>query len=224
MNSKILNLCLLALLGIGVMSCSDDDNEVTGTKNATLVLKSSGTGLKSSESINFTEATIHVEEVEFESLEVNDEDFEVDFEGPFEIDLLTGKSQPTIPSAFLLPGKYEEVELELDDDVSPNILVEGTAVIDESTSVDFIFYSNEDIEFEAEAEESGQNYLFEVVEGEDINIVMEFQLNEWFNGVDFSSGAVGNDNVVNISKQENVELYNQIINNIKQSQLIVSTN
>jgi hypothetical protein len=224
MKSKVINLSLLVLLGVGIVSCSDDDNDVSGPKNATLVLKSSATTLKTSESISFTEATIKVEEVEFESLEINDDDFEVDFEGPFAIDLLTGKSQPTIPSSFLLPGKYEEVELELDDDISPNIMIAGAVAVDAETAINFVFSSSEDIEFEAEAEEAGQAYLFEVLEGEDINIVMEFQLNEWFNGVDLASGTVGDDNILTISKQENVTLYNQIINNIKQSKLVVSTN
>ncbi|MBS2213279.1 hypothetical protein KEM09_17830 [Carboxylicivirga mesophila] len=221
MKNKFINLSVLALLALGVIACSDDDSQSPESKNATLLMKSSAVNLKTAYEITFAEATIHVEEVEFESLEIDGDDFDVDFEGPFAIDLLTGNSQPKIPTAYLLPGKYEEVEVELDDDISPNIQVAGSQYIDEENSIDFVFTADEDIDFEAEAEDIGQTYLFEVVEGENINIVMEFKLNEWFKGVEFSSGIANGEGVVVVSKTENEQLYQQIIRNIEQSKLLV---
>ncbi|MBR8537666.1 hypothetical protein KDU71_19000 [Carboxylicivirga sediminis] len=223
MKNNFINLSVLALLTLGVLACSDDDNQSPESKNATLLMKSSAVNLKTAYEITFAEATIHVEEVEFESLEIDGDDFDVDFEGPFAIDLLTGISQPKIPTAYLLPGKYEEVEVELDDDVSPNIQVAGSQYIDDENSIDFVFMADEDIDFEAEAEaeDVGQAYLFEVIEGENINIVMEFKLNEWFKSVEFSSGIANEDGIVVVSKTENEQLYQQIIRNIEQSKLLV---
>ncbi len=223
MNIRIINFSAIFLLAIGLLACSDDDSSLPGNHNASLLMKSGDNRLKSLESITFSEAIIHVDEVEFESLEVDDDDYEIDFDGPFEIDLLTGKSVPEIPTTYLRPGKYEEVEVELDDDVSPNITIVGQAHIDEANVIDFVFRGDEDIDFEAEAEDVEQPYLFEVAEGERIDIVMEFQLDEWFKGVDFTSASTNDDDVVVISKDHNQALYLQIVKNIEDVELVIST-
>ncbi|WP_439183302.1 DUF4382 domain-containing protein [Carboxylicivirga taeanensis] len=223
MNTRIINLSLAAVLGMAAVACSSDENDMPELTNATLELRTADLSLKSAETISFSEAIIQVEEVEFESIEVDDDDIEVDFDGPFTIDLLSGASTPDIPSSFLFPAKYEEVELELNDDVSPNMLISGIVSVDESTTIPFVFKCDEEIEFEAEAEEDGQAYLFEVIEGTAVDIVMEFPLTQWFEGIDFVSGSLNDDNTLVLSKSENGVLYNQVIQNIEQSKLMVST-
>jgi len=58
-----------------VSACSSDDGDSTSpNKNASLTLKAASSLLKSPDNLVFTEAIIHVEEVEFEALEVGDDD------------------------------------------------------------------------------------------------------------------------------------------------------
>ncbi len=219
MNLKYLNYALAIFIALGIVSCSDDDTS-SPTKNASLTLKAGSGQLKTASELTISKAVIHVEEVEFESLEQNDDDFEIDFKGTFKIDLLTGKSTPNIPTSYLQAGKYEEVEVELNEDIDVNLLINGTISSVDNEPINFEFYCNEDFEFEAEGKDTASGYLFEVVEGQDVNIVMEFNIEEWFTGIDITSGTPTN-GVIIISKTSNTELYAQIIKHINQEKLIV---
>ena len=58
-----------------ISACSSDDGDSTSpNKNASLTLKAGSSPLKLADNLVFTEAIIHVEEVEFEALEVGDDD------------------------------------------------------------------------------------------------------------------------------------------------------
>ncbi len=220
-------MSMIALLAINMLSCSEDDKEGNGDKptdNVSLQLKgATSTVAIRTTGITFSEAIIHVEGVEFESKEeVNDYD-EVDFKGPFVIDLLTGVSNPEIPMAGLYPATYDEVEVELidEDDNSgqKSIVVKGTYGADD---IVFEFSTTEDFEFEAEADDDSQAYLFEVIEGKTTNVVMEFQLANWFKGVDFTTGTLNENGKLIISETENKSLYDKIAENIDTVTLIVS--
>jgi len=115
---------------------------------------------------------------------------------------------------------YQDVELELNDDVSPNLIIKGNVMVDASTELPFEFYCDEDFDFEVEAEDVESEYLFEVVEGQHADIVMEFNISAWFNGADITSGEQ-QDGVVVISKTANKQLYDVIKDNIDDSKLVV---
>jgi len=222
MNFKRLNYTFALLIVIGMVSCSDNDTVSPG-KNASLTLKASSNQLKVSHELMITEALIQVESAEFESLEQgDDDDFEIDFKGPFEINLLTGSSTPEIPTAYLVPGKYEEVELELNQNQNPNLIITGTVALAGAAPIEFEFYGYEDLEFESEGENTELGYLFEVKAGDKVDIVMTFDVESWFANVDILSGEQ-KDGVIEISKTSNLALYAQIIQNIDEEKLIVST-
>ena len=110
--------------------------------------------------------------------------------------------------------------MELDEDVEVNLFVNGTLSSAGAEPLTFEFYCKEDFEFEAEGEDTESGYLFEVVEDQTVNIVMEFDVESWFAGVDIASGKTTDGKII-ISKQSNITLYNAIIKNIDEEKLVV---
>ncbi len=118
------------------------------------------------------------------------------------VNLLTGVSEPALPSFVLTPGVYRSVNFGaelLDDGSTPSILLEGTW---NGNNIRVVFISGE--VFEAVAGEltveAGQNYEIQVVLNPD----------DWFSSMtdaDLQNADVGTDGFIEISDSRNSALF-----------------
>ena len=115
---KNLWLPALALLALGT-ACSKDEKSdpVTGYS---LSLKSGPAPGKTQGTVVLNSAYAVLTEVELEDDDSNGDDVEIDIEGEFTFDLLSGTSVPNLPLAGIPAGTYEEIEIKLGDDDNGN--------------------------------------------------------------------------------------------------------
>ena len=144
---------------------------------------------------------------------------EIELEGPFELDLLSG--QISFISIEIPNGVYEELEFKFDESTDANSDLFGKSVLIEGTvkGTPFIFWHN----FEDEVEVDFEDPLFDItVENNANGLVIYFDLSLIFNttsGVDLSQATDGNaDGVIEISPMDedgNNALAQSIRNSIK---------
>jgi hypothetical protein len=164
----------------------------------------------------FNEVLLGVTELEFELLsEENDEEDEddIEFEGMFTVDLINGTSTPDFGLASIAPGIYEEIELEmdpiLDGELSIFVAFEFTNANSEAVTVE---YGNSDaLEFEIENEAG-----FNLEAGVTNQILVMFDLDALFTGVDLNAATADNDGIVRINKTSNADLASAIDSNLDQ--------
>ena len=92
--------------------------------------------------IDITEARLVLEAIDFKSAEDCDNDdeteTEIDFEGPFVVDLLSNMSIPETTNISIPAGNYCRIRLrldELDDDERPNGIDASDSIIDKSVLI-----------------------------------------------------------------------------------------
>lgn len=213
-------ICLLAVILFSI-SCEEEETKPLKNNASVRFIYGSEKSTKTYQDITFNEAFIYLEKVTFNSLELEDEDVDMGFSGNYEVDLLNDVCVPSLPLFGLNSGQYEYLDMVFDDEVSPNVLISGTAVLAADETINFVFYSDIAIDFEYTSDDKELEYLFEVYENDEVDVVVKFQLNDWFYGSDLTSGEKDSENVVIISKDSNVHLYDQIIANAKASSLVV---
>ncbi len=185
--------------------------------------------------VSLDEIEIEKEEVEGVSLteEELEQQNEIEFDGPFFINLLTNESIPEIPSAELLPGIYEEIELEievadalngLDREVPVPELADYSLVLEghytPTSSQPIAFKLTADIDEEIELQADSTQVL-EINADTMNNLIIAFRLRQWFNFIDdgilstasLTDGELILDTAINSSDP----LLSQILENIKQS-------
>lgn len=142
----------------------------------------------------------------------DDDDDEIEFEGHFVVDLINGTSTPDFGIANIIPGVYEEIELEMEP-----ILEGGNTIFvlleylpDGATEPYVIEYTNsEELEVEFERD-SG----FRLDGGTLSQFLVLLDLDELFSGVDFSSADTDDDGTIRINANSNSSLAAKIRANL----------
>jgi hypothetical protein len=182
--------------------------------------------------ITLTEARIVLKEIDLEPLvscqteegttRPESIDVEIDFVGPFVVDLLDNFSIPNIDDIQIPPGRYCEIELNFDklekenlpEGISPDDPIVENALLIQGTRQDgtpFLVRLKEDDRFKLEGTSPSG---FTIAGDRQITqFFVSFDLNTWFTGVDLEA-AVLSDGVILIDDANNAALKDQIVENI----------
>lgn len=180
--------------------------------------------------IEFLKAKVVIQEIEFklaQNCNQDDNELEVDYEGPYVVNLLNGSSTPDLGQIDLNPGPYCEIEFEIeayeidnDDNESLTFLIQDSEMNNLSLlieglspeSIPFTLRFEEDEEFELES----TNALgFELKAGTANELLLALDIRSLFNNITFTT-LIQNGGEIEISKDSNEDAYDQIALNIKQ--------
>lgn len=207
MKTHLKTLLGLSIVGVLTTSCSkDDDNGHTQGYQFEMKAKSKKSAAAG---WNITTATAFVSEVELES-DDDDNDSELDIEGRYEVNLLTGTSNPPFPVIELSAGTYEELEIELgdddDDEAFPSLYVEAEWS-DSLNTYPVIISIEEELEFELESDDS------EIVisEGSVNDLMVYISIEGALSTLIMSQADISSDNTIRIGSEDNPVLRAQFI-------------
>ncbi|EAR11269.1 hypothetical protein [Reinekea blandensis] len=155
-------------------------------------------------SIGLNEAWVVVKEIELEH-ETDDDDaleeeLEIEFVGPFAVDLLSGETYPSLPSVSIDTGLYNDIEIDIekladsdlvgmpdlpqaiaDQLLNYSLYLEGTYTSQDGSTyvaIPFSLSYDQTDEFELSGTDFSQGF---VVDDTGINdIIVAFRLHEWF--------------------------------------------
>jgi hypothetical protein len=229
MKTTILSIFLAGALFFFITGCDSSEDPALSSVSMKMTAKASQSGIDpngrmaATDTLIFTDFLLGITELEFETPEENEdevdengneiesEDKDIEFEGVFIVDLLKGTSNPDFGIAALAPGKYSEIEMEMEAvlDNSSTITIKATKVTDNVEQ--FIEFTTDD-DFELEIERSEGFYL---TEGSLHQILMVIDLDALFTGVDFSNATADNDGVIRINENSNTQLAEIIKNNLE---------
>jgi hypothetical protein len=161
----------------------------------------------------FNEVLLGVTELEFELLNEENDDDDIEFEGQFIVDLINGTSTPDFGIANIAPGIYEEIELEMDPilDGGLSIIVSFEFTNDNNEAVIVEYGNSDELEFEIE-----NDYGFNLEAGVTNQILVMFDLDALFAGIDLNAATADNDGIVRINKSSNANLAADIDSNLDQ--------
>lgn len=179
--------------------------------------------------LEFTDVIIGVAELEFETLEENDaedsgdgiedndgdgedDNEEIEFEGEFTVDLITGVSTPDFGETTIAPGLYEEMEMELEPFLEGGLsmFVAFNYTPDGATEAVRYEYSN-DQELEFEIENEAGFFLDESTLNQMLILI---DLDAMFTGIDLNSATADVDGIVRINGTSNTDLATLIAQNL----------
>lgn len=228
-------LLMLIAGSLWLVGCNNDDVATEGVKLQMKAVASVSTindGRVNATSLEFNEVLLGVKEIEFETLEEDDQedidddndgenddgeddDEEIEFEGSYVVDLINGTSTPDFGLATLQPGVYEEIEIELGP-VLPNnntVFIAFTYTPDGGSAVEVEFSTKKEIEFEIEDETNG----FQLDANTLTNILVLLDLDVLFSSVDLSTAEADGDGVIRINDTSNSKLVLQILSKLDDS-------
>ena len=210
-------------------SCAEDEtiSTITNEAQASFEMRATTTtpanagGRLANTGYTFTEVYAGVTEIELETLEENqqedalgeDENEEVEFEGNFVINLLTGTSDPDFGISTIQPGVYEEVELEFENILEGNktLIVNFNYTPAGATEPTFVEFSTAE-EFELELE----NEAGFVLDAGMVNpILVTLNLTELFAAVDLSTLMADEDGVIRINETSNSSAMDSIVEKLE---------
>jgi hypothetical protein len=229
---KIFVFVSLIILGNIIQSCSDSSEPALAQARLEMKAVSAQSTIKSGRvqatGLVFTQVLIGVTEMEFETFEENDKEDsgefedndhdgeddneEIEFEGNFVVDLISGTSNPDFGLADLAPGIYEEMEIEMGPilEGGNTIFVAFNYVPDGTTDTVYVEYSDShEIEFELESEAG-----FSIDAGTVNRMLILINLDALFASVDLSSATADNDGVIRINSTSNESLASAIESNL----------
>ena len=222
MKTKMKVLLLLVMMAIGITftSCDSDDPSNAAVIDMKMKAKTSANnvaGRSAVENVTFNEVLLGVSELELETiqedeleeLEGEDEEEEVEFEGRFVVDLLNGTSTPDFGVSSIVPGVYDEIELELSPIVEDQYSVfVSFSYMDANNETINVEYSNaNELEFEIEDD---NGFVLEAGVTHQMLVVLDLDL--LFSSIDLSNASVDNDGVIRINAQSNAAIASQIDN------------
>jgi hypothetical protein len=142
----------------------------------------------------------------------DDSDYEVEFEGEFVVDLIEGTSTPDFGISDVIPGTYEELEVELAPIINDgnSIFIELTYQPEGSDPVTIQYSTNRSIEIEIENENG-----FELNEGTLNQILVLFDLDQLLAGLNLEQVDVDEDGIIRINNDSNTDLFNAIWNKLE---------
>lgn len=220
---KMIVLTLVLCLGLILESCTTDPGlaKVNLDMKATTALSTISTGGRvANTGLVFTEVLIGVTELEFETLEENvaededgeDDNEEIEFEGEFVVDLITGISTPDFGETTIAPGLYEEMEMELEPILEGglSIFIAFNYTPDGATEAIRFEYSNDqELEFEIENEAG-----FHLDDTSLNQMLILIDLDAMFAGLDLNSASVDSDGIVRVNGTTNPDLAELITKNL----------
>ena len=108
-------------------SCNKDD-----VAQAEFQVKQVTSATQSSQASTFTfsKALFGISEIDFE-IETGTEDQEYEYDGPFQFNVLTETSSPTINAIEIAPGSYHELEFQIDEVLSSGNSIEISGIYDD---------------------------------------------------------------------------------------------
>lgn len=217
----LLSLCTLLILSI---SCSEDESN---DDNLMIKAKSTSTfsqsRISSINAVTISEFKINIKEIELEFdddyNEIDSDGFidfndEIELEGPFELDLLSGTSN--IASLEIPEGNYEEIEFEFDKNTNESSEMFNKTVKIQGTidNIPFIFWHD----FEEEIEVDFENEVNDItISANLIEIVIIFDLDTILNQVDLASASDGNNNGTIEISPEDLDGNNELADLIKEA-------
>ncbi|WOK07210.1 hypothetical protein RT717_01065 [Imperialibacter roseus] len=221
-------VALMAFAVVLIQSCGEDENIPTGAQTGFEMRAVTGTtgstsGRVANTGYTFTEVFAGVTEIELETLEDNleeeengeDENEEVEFEGNFVINLLTGTSEPDFGLSELLAGVYQEVEVEFENilEGDKTLIVNFNFTAEGATEPTYVEFSTSE-EFELEIE----NEAGFVLDGGTVNsILVTLDLEVLFASIDFSSLVADEDGVIRINENSNSDLMHEIVEKLEEA-------
>lgn len=215
----------LIIVAIALESCNENDAPSAAKvqlemKATTSLSKISASGRSMATGLIFREILIGVTELEFETLEEdhseeeNDardgedhdgeaEDEEIEFEGQFAVDLIHGTSTPDFGVADILPGVYEEMEIEVGPVLEGGISVLIAFEIPQqgADTLKVLYTNNSEIEVEIERDAG-----FHLDGGSLHQMLILFDLDSLFAGIDFNQAVVDADGVIRINETSNADI------------------
>ncbi|GGW45519.1 hypothetical protein [Arenibacter certesii] len=245
--SNVKKSILVAGMGIlgmlTVVSC-EKDNDSTTTKQGKVAISAKGkitnpngssskTAKEVGPKIVLSDFLINLKEFELElDLDYDDDENEqwdndgfygyedeIELEGPFELDLLSGEI--SFINIDVPVGTYEELEFDIDKSTDTNSEMFGKSILIKGTidDVPFSFWHDFDEELEIDFEDSQKK--IEIVESQ-TNLTIQFDLTQLLYGVgavDLSQAVDGNnDGLIEISPEDqdgNNEIADQIKEKLK---------
>ena len=236
MNNNLKSNLKVLLVGLVLMlifqNCSNTEADLASVnlemKATTSLSTLNPSGRIANADLVFTEIMLGVTEIEFETLEENnhesnddfddedddgeDDDEEIEFEGNFIVDLIAGTSTPDFGIADVVPGIYEEIEIELgailDDGNSLFIAFDFTP--DGATeAVRYEFSTNAELKFEIEHDDG-----FLIDQGAVNQMLILIDLDLLFAELDLNSAVADVDGVVRINPNSNTDLAYQLAQNL----------
>ncbi|MDG4946371.1 hypothetical protein NMK71_08090 [Weeksellaceae bacterium KMM 9713] len=219
---KITQKLKTSFLAFGVLgllvSCSDDDTSdslspdqgrlsiaAMATYQPGVADKTSRNGSLelSSFKVNFTEIELEFDDI-IDDDNFYDSDDDVELEGPFEMDLLSGTPMEFV-NLELPNGRLEEIEFEFDKSTDTESLMHNKSMMMEGSinGTPFIFWHDFEEEIELEFEAGDEN---SIISHDHNSVVINFDLNAVFNldsSVDLSTAVDGNgDGLIEISPED----------------------
>jgi len=229
---KTIVLTLVISLGLILESCTTDPGlaSISLEMKATTSLSTINAGGRvMNTGLEFTDVIIGVAELEFETLEENDaedsgdgiedndgdgedDNEEIEFEGEFTVDLITGVSTPDFGETTIAPGLYEEMEMELEPFLEGGLsmFVAFNYTPDGATEAVRYEYSN-DQELEFEIENEAGFFLDESTLNQMLILI---DLDAMFTGIDLNSATADVDGIVRINGTSNTDLATLIAQNL----------
>lgn len=198
---------LLIVMIILSTACNKDEQ---GAYRLNVMAKS----VKSSVSFQLQAASCYVTEVE---LEADDDDYrddddqnEIDLEGKFLVDLLTGTSTPGLPVIDAYENNYDELEIEFGEDDENGIYalkVEGVWN-DGSNDIPVIIQVDDELSYEIE-DDNG----ISISESLTRDLIVLIDLQAALNNVDFNNANVQNGEI-RIDEDNNSSLYSDFVGSL----------
>ncbi len=225
---------VLLIVGIFWLAGCDKTNESpegVSLKMKAVTSSSTINGRANASGLVFSQILLGVRELEFETLEEDDQEDiddvidgengdgeddteEIEFEGSFIVDLINGTSTPDFGTAGIQPGLYEEIEIEMGP-----VLADGNTVFiafkykpTGGDSVRVEFSTQEEIEFEIE---NAAGYQLDA--NTLTNLLVLLDLDTLFSLVDLSQAAVDEDGVIRINDTSNSAIAQQILASLENS-------
>lgn len=216
MIMKMRMFVIVWLAVVMMWSCSSDDPAQQGVafkmKAATTTSSINPGGREMSSPYTFQEALVGIREVEFESDDDfgDDDDFEIEFEGRYVVDLITGVSTPEFGISNIDPGLYNEVEIELGAflEGGNSLFIQFTYQPDGGDPVQVEFSTKQLLELEVEYEDG-----FTMLPDALSNVLVLLNLDKLLASVDLSNANVDEDGVIRINETSNTNIAQVIKSN-----------
>lgn len=214
---KMRMFAFVLLAAVMTWSCSSDDPALQGVgfkmKATTTSSAINPTGRAMNAAYTFQKALIGVHEVEFENDtddDSGDDDFEIEFEGNYVVDLIAGTSNPDFGISSIDPGLYNEVEIELGAflEGGNSMFVQFTYQPAGSDPVQVEFSTKALLEIEVEYQ-NGFTMQPDVLS----NVLVLLDLDKLLATVDLSQAIVDEDGVIRINETSNTNLAQLILLN-----------
>lgn len=134
---------------------------------------------------------------------------EIDIEGSYRFDLLTGQSTPAFPTALVPAGNYDELEIKMGDEDGVTAIYIEALYTDVNGSTDVFIEITDNLEFKLEDEVNGINIDPNTIS--QLNITLN--LTAILGNVDWSQ-ASKNGGSIYVDKNNNTLIYSNIVSAI----------